>query len=274
MKLKLIPLSTLLVLLTAWLLLPVQQTLASDHPNMALIPEGIYMMGSMKSLKELDPTALLQADRHMLGPEDPAHDVFLNAYYVDVYEVSNAEYKKYTEANPKVKAPRHWNDPKFNQPNQPVVGVSWKEAQGFCHWQKKRLPTEAEWEKASRGTRGIDYPWGNEPPNSSRLNFNDEKGKPVPVGSYEAGKSDFGVYDLSGNVAEWVQDWHFPEYYLYSPKENPQGPQKGQYKVIRGGNWRNNADDVRLTYRNATVPSMRNNKIGFRCVADVTPPTK
>ena len=89
--------------------------------------------------------------------------------------------------------------------------------------------------------------------------------KTVPVGSYEAGKSDYGVYDLSGNVAEWTNDWHLAEYYLFSPKENPPGPGKGQYKVIRGGNWRNNDGDVNLTYRNATVPSLRSTGIGFRC---------
>ncbi len=269
MKFKSIPFAPIIFGLAAWLLLPISSSFATDRSDMVLIPEGIYMMGSMKSLRELDPVSILQADRHMLGPEDPAHDVFLNAFYIDVYEVTNAKYKKFMEANAKAKKPRYWDDPKFNQPNQPVVGINWKEAQSFCHWQGKRLPTEAEWEKASRGKRGINYPWGDELPDSSRLNFDNEKGKPVAVGSYEAGKSDFGVYDLSGNVAEWVQDWHFPEYYLYSPKENPQGPEKGQYKIIRGGNWRNNADDVRLTYRNATVPKIRNNMIGFRCATDV-----
>ena len=89
------------------------------------------------------------------------------------------------------------------------------------------------------------------------------------MGYFEAGKSDYGVYDLSGNLSEWVQDWHYPEYYLFSPKENPQGPGKGQYKVIRGGNWKNNAEDVRLTYRNATVPKARSNTLGFRCATEV-----
>jgi len=94
--------------------------------------------------------------------------------------------------------------------------------------------------------------------------------KTLPVGSYEKGKSDYGIYDLSGNASEWVHDWHFPEYYLFSPKENPQGPEKGQYKIIRGGNWRNTAEYVDLTYRNATTPRMRNTGVGFRCVQNAS----
>ena len=94
---------------------------------------------------------------------------------------------------------------------------------------------------------------------------NNELNKTAPVGSYEAGKSDYGVYDLSGNVAEWTYDWHFAEFYLFSPKTNPIGPKKGHYKVIRGGNWRSKLEEVSMTYRNATVPSTRINTLGFRC---------
>ena len=95
------------------------------------------------------------------------------------------------------------------------------------------MPTEAEWEKAARGKRPVKYPWGNTPPHSNNLNYNNEIKKTTEVGSFENGKSDYGVYDLSGNVYEWVSDWHFPEYYLFSPKKNPKGPKKGQYKVIQ-----------------------------------------
>ena len=240
-----------------------------DPPEgMVLIPEGFYEMGSRRSLRELNPTALFQADRHMLGPEDPAHEVFTAAFFIDKNETTNAQYRKYIESTG-ARAPRFFKDNKFNDPDQPVVGVNFKEAQSYCLWAGKRLPTEAEWEKAGRGQAPVHFPWGNEPPDGTRTNFNEEHGKTTKVGSFESGKSAYGVYDLSGNVAEWVQDWHFPEYYLFSPKKNPRGPDKGQYKVIRGGNWRNNGADIRLTYRNATTPKNRSNSIGFRCVKDI-----
>ena len=234
-----------------------------------LIPAGPYEMGSRKSLRELNPTTIFQSDRHMLGPEDPAHEVILDAFTIDKYEVTHLEYKNFMESTGYKTLPRFWDHPDYNHPDQPVVGVTWKEAQQYCQWRNQRLPTEAEWEKAGRGKRPVKYPWGNEAPDSNRLNYQNEVGKPSPVGSFTAGKSDYGIYDLSGNLSEWVQDWHDPEHYLFSPKENPQGPKKGQYRVIRGGNWKNNAEDVRLTYRNATVPKARSNTLGFRCVAGV-----
>jgi len=274
MVFRIIMLSTLLSLaLTsgAW---GTSQNKTTSHAGMALIPQGAFEMGSRKSLRELDPVAIFQADRHMLGPEDPAHELILDAYYIDLHEVTNADYKEYIEATGSKTKPRYWDDSNFNQSNQPVVGVTWKEAQAFCQWKGKRLPTEAQWEKAARGKRPVKYPWGNEEPDKNRLNFNSYVGKTTPVGSYPTGKSDYGVFDLSGNVAEWVQDWHFPEYYLFSPKENPPGPERGHYKIIRGGNWQNNAEDVRLTYRNATVPKARSKTIGFRCVANAPKPSK
>lgn len=246
---------------------------ATPPEGMVLIPAGAYEMGSRKSLLELDPTSIFQHDRHMLGPEDPAHEVILDGFFIDRHETTNAEYRKYIEKTG-ARTPRYMKDAEFNQPSQPVVGIDWKEAEEYCRWRGKRLPTEAEWEKAGRGQAPVKYPWGNEPPDETRLNFNGNHGKTQPVGSFENGKSAYGVYDLSGNVAEWVADWHFPEYYLFSPKENPPGPEKGTYKVIRGGNWRSNGEDVRLTYRNATTPKIRNNGIGFRCVKDLAGSTK
>lgn len=243
---------------------------AEENPNKyegkILIPAGSFEMGSHKSLMELNPREIFHSDRHMLGPEDPAHEVILDAFYIDIYEVTNEAYKKYVQAVG-YKKPPYWDDPNFNGPRQPVVGVSWKGAQKFCNWKNMRLPTEAEWEKAARGKRPVKYPWGNEVPDSTRLNYNKTLEKTAEVGSYESGKSDFGIHDMSGNVSEWVYDWHDPEYYLFSPKESPPGPKKGQYKVIRGGNWRNHAEDVRLTYRNATVPKLKSTIVGFRCAA-------
>lgn len=233
--------------------------------NMALIEGGIYEMGSRRSLQELNPGELLHHDRHSLGPENPAHNVHVDAFSIDIYEVTNADYQEYVKATG-AKQPAYADNPDFNGPRQPVVGVSWKEAVKYCKWKGKRLPTEAEWEKASRGKRRVIYPWGNDLPDKTKVNFHEQVNKTTPVGTYETGKSDYGVYDLSGNVSEWTHDWHLPEYYLFSPKANPQGHEKGQYKVIRGGNWRNNAYDVNMVYRNATLPTVRNKTVGFRCV--------
>ncbi len=234
---------------------------------MVLIPEGSYEMGSQKSLREFNPNEIFNPDRHMLGPEDPAHTVWISAFYIDIYEVTNQDYKEYVDAT-KAKEPRFWDNPDFNQPRQPVVGVSWYEAADYCKWKNKRLPTEAEWEKASRGKRSIIYPWGNEAPDSKKLNFNSEHKKTLPVGSFEAGKSDYGVYDLSGNVAEWVSDWHMADFYVFSPDKDPTGPKKRQYKVVRGGHWMSTPDVVNMTYRNASMPKYRGKLNGFRCALE------
>jgi formylglycine-generating enzyme required for sulfatase activity len=231
---------------------------------MVPIPEGFYLMGDLKSLSEINILDILNTDRHGLGPENPAHKVFIDAFYIDIFEVTNAKFQKYVEAE-KRKRPLFSKNPDFNQPNQPVVGITWKEASAFCKWQNKRLPTEAEWEKAARGQKPINYPWGDDAPNPNKLNFDNHIKKSTTVGSYEEGKSGLGVYDLSGNVSEWVEDWHSAEYYLFSPEKNPKGPNIGQYKVIRGGSWRNNKGDVKVTFRNATVPKLKSKTVGFRC---------
>jgi len=241
-----------------------EEPLSITPKGMVLVSGGVYIMGSHKSLIELNPGDIFNTDRHALGPENPAHNVQVDSFYIDTHEVSLGAYMEFVKNN-NIRAPLYLNDPNFNNDQQPVVGISWEEAQSYCMWKNGRLPTEAEWEKASRGKRSIDYPWGNEAPDKTRLNFNSEIKKTSPVGSYEAGKSDYEVYDLAGNVSEWVYDWHLPEFYLFSPKKNPMGPKKGHYKVIRGGNWRNNSEDVKLVYRNATIPSIRSKTLGFRC---------
>lgn len=247
------------------LLLP-NMVWAETPENMALVPGGDYEMGSKKSLLEVqsDPLDILNPDRHRLGPEDPAHIVFIDPFYIDIHEVANADYKTYLEAT-NYEKPEFWDNPDFNDPRQPVVGVNWKDAFNYCAWKNKRLPSEAEWEKASRGKRPINYPWGDEPPDGKKLNYNEEVNKPLPVGSFETGKSDYGVYDLAGNVAEWTNDYHWALYYLFSSKTNPKGPKSGPYKIVRGGHWRSAASDVRMTYRNASAPTVKKETIGFRC---------
>ena len=157
----------------------------------------------------------------------------------------------------------------------PVVNVNWFDAQAYCQWAEKRLPTEAEWEKAGKGTDDRRFPWGNVEPTHKHLNFNQKwRGEQtlVPVGIYELGKSPYGLYDMAGNVWEWVADWYDATYYQRSPRINPQGPQKGTRKVLRSSGWQVETPQVRVFTRVASDPLDRNHSTGFRCAADTPMP--
>jgi formylglycine-generating enzyme required for sulfatase activity len=215
---------------------------------MVLVPAGEFLMGSDDG----------DAD------EKPPHRVHLDAYHVDRYEVTNALYRRLMEATGR-QAPSYWNDSKWNGASQPVVGVSWHDAEAYCKWAGKRLPTEAEWEKAARGTDGRKYPWG-EQWDASRANSDASKlGKTATVGSYPSGVSPYGAHDMAGNVWEWVADWYARDYYQRSPERNPPGPDSGTSRVLRGGSWDFNPFNLRSTYRINYTPVYRSHDFGFRC---------
>ena len=207
--------------------------------------------------------------------DQPAHLVGLDAYEMDPYEVTNEGYMSFVEVTAHGR-PYHWVDGEVpeGQDRFPVYNVNWSDATAYCEWAGKRLPTEAEWERAARGlTRMTMYPWGDDlrprvGGQSRTMAQISRADGPTEVGSFEP--NGFTLYDMTGNVWEWVQDWYSHGYYPISPEENPSGPETGIYRVMRGGGWSD--DDARilaLHYRNFTDPEHRTVTIGFRCAKSV-----
>jgi len=221
--------------------------------SMALVPAGEFTMGSSTG----DPD------------EQPVHQVYLDAFYMDKHQLSVGEYAKFLETTSHV-APPDWEImSKSMHQKRPVINVDWADADAYCRWAGKRLPTEAEWEKAARGTDGRIYPWGNELPTQFHANMKKEVWNNhvvlTPVGLFEGGKSPYGIYDMAGNVWEWVSDWYAPNYYRSSSLRNPIGPPLGDYKVVRGGSWGSGPKDLRSADRETHLPSFQGFGTGFRC---------
>jgi serine/threonine-protein kinase len=206
--------------------------------------------------------------------EQPLHTVTLSAYSIDKYEVTNARYQACVDAGgcePLQRASSYTRDVYFGNPefaDYPVLNVTWDQASAFCAWEGKRLPTEAEWEKAARGSSDTrKYPWGDQAPTQELANFGNSVGDTTPVGSYLAGASPYGVMDMAGNVWEWVSDWYQSDYYSVSPSNNPQGPATGRDRVLRGGSWSDSDDSVRSAFRGVFSPGRWIYLVlGFRCV--------
>jgi formylglycine-generating enzyme required for sulfatase activity len=203
--------------------------------------------------------------------ERPPREIYLEAFEIDQYEVTNHQYGLFAAATGHRKAgpPSRYakNVGKTRGPNQPVVYVSWDDAQAYCQWKGKRLPTEAEWEKAMRGTDGRLWPWGNtEQPDAANWGrVNDGFEVTAPVGTFKLDSSPFGVFDGAGNIMEWVEDWYAENYYRESPTSNPPSPEHGVYRVLRGGGYTTSGGDFRITSRSKMVPDFRDETIGFRC---------
>jgi formylglycine-generating enzyme required for sulfatase activity len=240
--------------------------------ELVVIPGGDFQIGSM--------------DGHI--NEKPVHTVYLDSYYITRYEITNKEYKEFIDSTGypppvNVEGPESeynlWigRDYPKSMENQPVVNVSWYDAVTYCKWltgvtgENYRLPTEAEWEKAARGTDQRIYPWGNKSPNYQRCNFNSEwkgSGTFFNVGYFDRGKSPYWVYEMGGNVWEWCSDWYLEDAYLYSERSNPKGPESSGSKVVRGGSWASTEDSIRSSARYGYFPDLRSARGGFRVVLE------
>jgi formylglycine-generating enzyme required for sulfatase activity len=208
-----------------------------------------------------NPWIRIPAGRFVMGEDDDAHEVDLDAFEIGRYPVTVEEYGHYVEEGGR--QPEDW-DTHSQYPNRPVVNVSWHDAQAYCAWAGVRLPTEAQWERAARGQEGRRYPWGKDEPDSERANYKTtEIGAPTPVGLFPKGATPDGIYDLAGNVWEWVADWYGD--YPKGRQRNPTGPEKGGAKVLRGGAWYDDASGLRAVNRLKFVPEGRYVNFGLRC---------
>ena len=237
-------------------------TRPSDGTAMVYVPAGEFLMGSTDE----DPDAVDDDER-------PQHTVYLDAFWIDRTEVTNAQYRQCVERGP-CREPRYPDDETSNAPDQPVQWVSWHDAQAYAEWVGGRLPAEAEWEKAARGTDGRIYPWGDSPPDYRKAVSLSDGRHALPVGSCPAGASPYGALDMAGNLREWVTDWYDEDYYGISPMRNPQGPASGEKRVLRGGSLYSLHRGIRCAARFAMYPddSRSHDDFGFRLVvAPVAP---
>jgi formylglycine-generating enzyme required for sulfatase activity len=269
---------------------------AGSPPEMVFVPPGEFFMGA-------------PAGSHALPDEQPERRVYLSGFWIDRLEVTNADYLQFVQQTGH-RTPMNAKEPATlwaaGQPlpgieDHPVVNVSWDDAVAFCRWWNKRLPTEAEWEKAARGTDRRLYPWGDDwDPNLANsasywvgrkvefrsgadwdefwlrgegATISKEKGikgevLTLPVGSFPAGASPYGLLDMAGNAAEWVQDWYNPNYYKEAALSDPTGPDRGAIRSMRGGSWLKPAVSLRTTDRDWGTIDSRPSGTGFRCAKD------
>jgi len=231
---------------------------------MVYVPAGNFLMGST----DLDPLAQ--------SNEKPQHSVFLYTYWIDKTDVTNAMYALCVKTGTCQASSQsisythnsYYGNPQYD--NYPVIYVDWTDANAYCSWAGARLPTEAEWEKAARGTVGRNYPWGNAAPTCLLANLKPRYksacvGDTSAVGSNPSGASPYGALDMAGNVWQWVNDWYSETYYGKSPQSNPQGPVNGTYRVLRGGAWSFMESQVSSAARLWLDPTYSFNYFGFRC---------
>jgi formylglycine-generating enzyme required for sulfatase activity len=234
---------------------------------------------AVKGITTPEGMVLIPAGEFFMGEENghpdarPMHRTTLSAYWIDTHEVTNAQYRQCVAGGvcspPKDR--QTFDDAQRSQ--HPVTNVTWKQAYAYCQWRGKRLPTEAEWEKAARGTDGRRYPWGNSE-EAIKTWVKDRSvtaagNGPSAVGSLPDTASPYGVFDLVGNVWEWVRDWYAEDYYATAPRQDPQGPLRGSFRVLRGGDWRQGPLELRASTRAWDEMTYWGPTLGFRCAGDL-----
>lgn len=228
------------------------KTSETDGMTQMYIPEGEFFMGKGEVRK---------------NDNSPQHIVYLDAFWMDKYEVSNAMYLKCMQdgaCSEMVSDNTTYNNWIYR--NHPITYVTWEQANVYCQWAGRRLPTEAEWEKAARGTDGRKYPWGNEAPNARLANFDGSMiHEAVSVYRYPLGASPYGVLNMSGNVREWIADWYGEDYYLTTPYTNPTGPETGTERSLRSGSYNEDKNEITITSRYRHEPQSAGLSRGFRC---------
>jgi formylglycine-generating enzyme required for sulfatase activity len=236
---------------------------------MVHVPAGEFEMGRTSS-EVLQLCSGYQEDackQSSFEGEQPVHMVALDSFWIDRTEVTNAQYELCV-ADGDCEESVYANDADYGEDNQPVVGVSWYDAESYCKWAGARLPTEAEWEYAARGPEGWIYPWGDDSPNCDLAQYHGCPGHTVPVRSLPNGTSWCGALGMAGNVWEWVADWYGKEYYSVSPLENPINTEDTGLKVLRGGSWTSAPYVICGTVRFRNHPDFANDIVGFRCAQD------
>ena len=249
----------------------------SDGSVMVYIPAGSFSMGQTADQALAECSKFFNdCQLSWFADEQPPHSVSLPAFWIDRTEVTNSAYAQCVStgaclppasASSKTRS-SYYGNPQYG--DYPVINVDWERARSYCEWAGGRLPTEAEWESAARGTDGRTYPWGNASPTCSLVNFGEPKlctGDTSQVGSYPAGASVYGLVDMAGNVSEWVHDWYGDATYSQGSQDNPAGPDAGEARVLRGGAWNLNPNFLRTTNRDHQVPAAHNDHIGFRCAS-------
>ena len=241
--------------------------LTAAEPGMVFIPGGEFLRGRSHALADDNlkwyPT-LVKDDR-------PVRPLRVDPFYLDEHEITNLQYAAFVKAT-RHRAPVDWPHGQLppGKEKLPVVNVSWEDAAAFARWAGKRLPSEAEWERACRGTlEGRKYPWGDLNPSSQLARFNVVDG---PGEVCRFAPNYLGLYDMAGNVWEWVADWYDREYYQRAPAENPRGPEKGMYRVLRGGSWADVTKYLTCANRSWARPAERSPNIGFRCAKNFSAP--